>query len=78
MEISAEEREFEFSHGSLMRAHDEEDRIRGLLKSLNSKPNAQDQKRALERELTDCLQQLAYWKARFRSANRIWRNKIRS
>ena len=76
--ICAEEREFEFSYENLMKTHDEEDRIRGLLNNLHSKHNAQAQKLALERKLELCLRQLAYWKARFRSANRIWRNKIRA
>ena len=77
-DICEEEKEFEFSYENLMKMHDEEDRIRGLLNNLHSKPNAQSQKLALERKLEMCLQQLAYWKARFRSANRAWKNKIRT
>ena len=40
-----------YSHESLMRAHDEEDRIRAMLNNLQSNRDAQAQKLALEREL---------------------------
>ena len=74
--ISAEEQEFESSYKCLINMHDKEDWIRDLLRNL--KPNAHFQKLYLENRLEICRLLLAYWKARFRCANRVWKNKIKS
>ena len=75
-DICAEEQEFESSYECLIYMHDEEDLIMGLIRNL--KPNARFQKLYLEKRLAISRQLLAYWKARYRRANRIWKNKLRS
>ena len=76
MRMCEEEQEFESSHECLIYMHDEEDMILGLIRNL--RPTAWFQKLYLEHRLAISRQLLAYWKARYRRANRIWKNKLRS